>query len=147
MIFFSLATSSDLSDLANGYAKNLFMVHLYNSSLMPASNMQSSYDRKTRFITLLNLKTLDLPLILDLASSYESRHEKPALCICTKQSADQLHGYRKADQRLCNRYIDSTASVYLLNPEIQAPSHLLWLYSPVCVGTGRNPDNRFSQDS
>ena len=50
------------------------------------------------------------------------------------KGADQLHGNRAA---LYNRYIDSTALVYLLNPEFQAPSHVLWLYSPVCVGTGR----------
>ena len=26
-----------------------------------------------------------------------------------------------------------------LNPKFQASSHLLWLYSPVCVGPGRKP--------
>ena len=30
-------------------------------------------------------------------------------------------------------------SLYFLNPEFQASSHLLWLYSPVCVRTGRKP--------
>ena len=33
---------------------------------------------------------------------------KPAFCICETKDADQLCGYRKADQRLCFRYIDST---------------------------------------
>ena len=34
--------------------------------------------------------------------------KKPAFCICTKEKgADQLHGNRTADQRLCNRYINS----------------------------------------
>ena len=28
-------------------------------------------------------------------------------------------------------------SLYFLNTEFQASSHLLWLYSPVCVGPGR----------
>ena len=28
-------------------------------------------------------------------------------------------------------------SLYFLNPKFQASSHLLWLYSPVCVGPGR----------
>ena len=28
-------------------------------------------------------------------------------------------------------------SLYYLNPKFQACSHLLWLYSPVCVGPGR----------
>ena len=30
-------------------------------------------------------------------------------------------------------------SLYCLNPKFQASSHLLWLYSPVCVGPGRKP--------
>ena len=27
--------------------------------------------------------------------------------------------------------------LYYLNPKFQASSHLLWLYSPICVGSGR----------
>ena len=30
-------------------------------------------------------------------------------------------------------------SLYYLNPKFQASSHLLWLYSLVCVGPGRKP--------
>ena len=33
---------------------------------------------------------------------------KPPFCICENKDADQLRGYREADQRLCFRYIDST---------------------------------------
>ena len=33
---------------------------------------------------------------------------KPTFCICENKGADQLRGYREADQRLCFRYIDST---------------------------------------
>ena len=29
--------------------------------------------------------------------------------------------------------------LYYLNPKFQASSHILWLYSPVCVGPGRKP--------
>ena len=29
--------------------------------------------------------------------------------------------------------------LYFLNPTCQASSHLLWLYSPVCVGPGQKP--------
>ena len=29
--------------------------------------------------------------------------------------------------------------LFYLNPKFQASSHLLWLYSPVCVGPGRKP--------
>ena len=30
-------------------------------------------------------------------------------------------------------------SLFILNSKFQASSHLLWLYSPVCVGSGRKP--------
>ena len=33
---------------------------------------------------------------------------KPTFCICENKEADQLRGNRKADQRLCFRYLDST---------------------------------------
>ena len=33
---------------------------------------------------------------------------KPKFCICENKDADQLHGNREADQRLCFRYIGST---------------------------------------
>ena len=33
---------------------------------------------------------------------------KPTICICENKGADQLRGYREADQRLCFRYTDST---------------------------------------
>ena len=33
---------------------------------------------------------------------------KPDFCICENKDADQLHGNREADQRLCFRYTDST---------------------------------------
>ena len=40
----------------------------------------------------------------------------------------------EADQRLCFRCTDSTIPVYFLNPKFPASSHLLCLYSSVCVG-------------
>ena len=63
---------------------------------------------------------------------------KPAFCICENKDADQLRGNREADQRLCFRY-HIVQSLYFLNPKFQASSHLLWLYSLVCVGPGRKP--------
>ena len=62
----------------------------------------------------------------------------PAFNIYENKDADQIRGNREADQRLCFRYIDSTIH---LHPkyEIQASSHLVWLYSPVCVGPGWKP--------
>ena len=53
-----------------------------------------------------------------------------AFCICENKGADQLHGNRAADQRLC----------YYLNPEFQATSYLLWFMSDL-VG---KPKDRFS---
>ena len=36
---------------------------------------------------------------------------KPAFCICENKDAEQLRGNRKADQRLCFRYTDSTSCI------------------------------------
>ena len=56
---------------------------------------------------------------------------KPAFCICENKDAEQLRGYREADQGLCFRYIMYVASKF------QATSDLLWLYSLGCVGPGQ----------
>ena len=45
---------------------------------------------------------------------------------------------READQRLVFA-IQILQFIYFLNPKFQASSHLLWLYSPVCVGPGLKP--------
>ena len=45
---------------------------------------------------------------------------KPTICIGEKnKDADQLHGNREADQRLCFRYTDSTLPL-LLKSEISS---------------------------
>ena len=63
---------------------------------------------------------------------------KSVFCIYENKDADQPRGNREADQRICFRYLASTI-LLLPNPKFQAYSHLLWLYSPVCVGPGRKP--------
>ena len=37
-------------------------------------------------------------------------------------------------------------SLYFLSPKLQASSHLLWLYSPVCVRLVGKPKDRFSHN-
>ena len=70
---------------------------------------------------------------------------KLAFCIYENKDADQLRGNRVADQRLCFRYIDRTIPL-LSKSQIQASSHLVWLYSPVCFGPGWKPQRPvFSQ--
>ena len=63
---------------------------------------------------------------------------KPAFCICENKDAYQLHDNCAADQRLCFHYT-YIQSMYYLNPQFQASSHLLWLYRPFCVGPSRKP--------
>ena len=41
----------------------------------------------------------------------ELRREKTSFCICENKDADQLHGNREADQRLCFRYMDNTIPI------------------------------------
>ena len=48
---------------------------------------------------------------------------KPTFCICENKDADQL------------------------NPKFQTSSHLLELYSPVCVDPGQKPERLFSHDA
>ena len=70
---------------------------------------------------------------------------KPAFCICENKAADQLCGNRT----VIRAFVVATQivqSLFFLNPKFQASSCLLWLYSPVCVGPGRNLEDRFSHD-
>ena len=70
-------------------------------------------------------------------TGYMSRiTRKPDFCQCENKCADQLRSNCEADQRLCFRYTDSTIPL-LLNTKFQAPSFLLLLYTPVCVGPRR----------
>ena len=41
---------------------------------------------------------------------------KPAFCKCENKDADQLRGYREADQRLCFRYTDSIIPLLPFKP-------------------------------
>ena len=52
---------------------------------------------------------------------------KPMFCICENKDADQLRG-----------------NPLLSKSEIS--SHLMWLYSLVCVGPGQKPECWFSHD-
>ena len=71
---------------------------------------------------------------------------KPAFCICENKDADPLRiNYCAADQRRWFRYTDSTIPLLPIS-EFQAPSHLLWLYSLICVGLVGNPKDRFSHN-
>ena len=71
---------------------------------------------------------------------------KPTFCICENKDADQLRFAVTA--KLITAFVFATKIVqflYFLNPKFQASSHLLWLYSPVCVRPGRKPERWFSQ--
>ena len=68
---------------------------------------------------------------------------KQAFCICEYKDADQLRGY------LISFFVFATwivQSLFYLNPKLQASRHVMWLYSPVCVGPGRKPKDLFSHD-
>ena len=64
---------------------------------------------------------------------------KHAFCIQENKGADQLSSFRAADQRLCFHCVDSTSPL-----NFQASSHLLLLYSQVCVG---NQEDKFSHEA
>ena len=71
---------------------------------------------------------------------------KPDFCTCENKDADQRCGNHTDDQGLCSRYMDSTIPLLLDSKKLHASSHLLWFNSPVYVGHGRKPANRFSHN-
>ena len=87
--------------------------------------------------SLINLIKLYQAKLKHKIRSYEPHHEKTCFfCICENIGADQLH--RSAP--LFSLHI--VQSFYFLNPKYQASSHLLSLYSSVCVGPGRKPQRQ-----
>ena len=71
---------------------------------------------------------------------------KPDSCICVNKGGEQVCDNRTADQRLCFATL-IVRSLYFTYPKFQVSDHVLLLYSPVCVGPGRNPEDRFSYDA
>ena len=70
---------------------------------------------------------------------------KPAFCICENKDSDQLRGNRKADQRLCFCYTDSTIPL-LPKSEISSLQPSSVAVQPGLCGTrSKTPKNRFSQ--
>ena len=55
-----------------------------------------------KFLTDHHFETSQKPLDLSRVM------RKPTFCICENKDADQLHGNRESDQRLCFSNIDST---------------------------------------
>ena len=59
---------------------------------------------------------------------------KTAFCICKNKEA--------VTAKLISTFVFAISIIQFLcylNPKFQASSHLLWLYSPVCVGPGWKP--------
>ena len=71
---------------------------------------------------------------------------KPAFCICENKDADQLRGYREADQCLCFRFIDSSISLLSKSKIFQSlaifSNCAAWFVWDL-VG---NPEDRFSHN-
>ena len=61
---------------------------------------------------------------------------KAGFCICENKDTDRVTAKLISAFVLATRIVQS---LYFLNPKFQASSHLLWLYSPVCVGPGGKP--------
>ena len=79
---------------------------------------------------------------LTLLHKIEPRHEKTNIFICENQDA--------ITAKLISAFVFAQPIVqylFFLNPKFQASSHLLSLYSLVCVGPGRKPECWFSHDA
>ena len=70
---------------------------------------------------------------------YEPRHEKNRIFAYAKTKVQISFA---VTPKLISAFVFASRivqSLYFLNPKFQASSHLLWLYSLVCVGPGRKP--------
>ena len=70
---------------------------------------------------------------------YEPRLEKTGFLHMRKQKTQISFA---VTAKLISAFVFAThivKSLFYLNPKFQASSHLLWQYSPVCVGPGRKP--------
>ena len=113
-----------MSDL---YLSLPLSTHMQYTIIFTAVNMTIFRFRFYRVLTTFFRKTT---VIL-----YEPLREKTGFCICENKDADQLRGKISAFV-FATRIVES---LYFLNPKFQAPSHLLWLYRPVCIGPVRKP--------
>ena len=72
-------------------------------------------------------------------AQYEPRREKTGFLHNAKTKTQIIF---VVTAKLISAFVFATLivqSLYFLNTKFQASSHLLWLYSLVCVGTGRKP--------
>ena len=71
---------------------------------------------------------------------------KPTICIGENKGADQLPSNCEADHALvfATRIVQF---LYFPNPKFPVSSHLLCLYSPVCVGRVQKPHCWFSHEA
>ena len=85
-----------------------------------------------------NRSIMALSLIFPVKSIHEPRYEKTGFLHVRKQ--------RRRSAKLISAFVFAkriVQSLYYLNSKFQASRHLLWLYSLVCVGPGRKPEDRF----
>ena len=98
---------------------------------------------KTKYKHVIRLRRKTVGLQYPLKMSLVMR--KPTFCICENKDADQLRGDHEAvavTAKLISAFVFTTRIVqclFFLNPKFLASNHLLWLYSPVCVGPGQKP--------
>ena len=73
---------------------------------------------------------------------FEPRHEKTSFLHMRKQTQISF----VVTAKLISAFVFTrriVQSLYFRNPKFQASSHLLWLYSPICVGPGLKPRRPF----
>ena len=82
------------------------------------------------------VNSCDLPLRVSGNMSLVMR--KPDFCICENKTQISF----AVTAKLISAFVFAARkvqSLFFLTTNFQASSHLLWLYSPVCVGPGRKP--------
>ena len=77
--------------------------------------------------------------LLSSLKSFDPRREKNLLFAYVKTKKQISFA---VTAKLISTFVFATRivqSLYFLNPKFQGSSHLLWLYSLICVGPGRKP--------
>ena len=66
---------------------------------------------------------------------------KPAFCICEFAKTKTRISFAVTAKLISAIFFATriVQSLHYINPKFQASSHVLWLYSPVCVGAGQKP--------
>ena len=127
-------SSSSLITYAVCYVFQLYIIPTFKIETMNENDICVNFSFHLELFFLFHFRSFHYYVIR--STLFKPRREKTGFCICENKDADQLRG------DAVSAFVFATwivQSLCFLNPKFQVSNHLLWLYSPVCVGSGRKP--------